>query len=178
MHNSMTTATRVPGPPPNSRSSLHEPRTPGGHGTRSARHADGGRARSDSPPRVYETNPPRTPASRLQMLSEHDDSREPEFRSDHMFLRPEWTCRACSNPWPCATVRLHLLAFFTDEDNRIRYDRVFRYLAPRLVDAIPDLPNGSSHDLHYRFLGWIRSERARRERDVGQPPDRPPEAAP
>lgn len=73
----------------------------------------------------------------------------------HVPMRPLWLCRACAQPWPCATAHLALRREYAD-------DRVALcvYLGGMLHVAADDLYRLNPHDapdpraLFLRFLAW------------------------
>ncbi len=73
----------------------------------------------------------------------------------HTPLRPIWCCRACGQPWPCATARLLLRAEY--ESNPIGLSI---YLAGLMYEAMRDLYHLNPHDgpepaaLFDRFVAW------------------------
>jgi hypothetical protein len=73
---------------------------------------------------------------------------------EHLHKRPEWDCRSCGRPWPCAAARAALSAEF-----RV-YPSVLRiYMSAQMYDALRDMTtNGqlAPPDLYDRFLSWIR----------------------
>ncbi|WP_412745631.1 hypothetical protein [Krasilnikovia sp. MM14-A1004] len=75
----------------------------------------------------------------------------------HIPNRPTWSCRACGEPWPCATARTELLAEFQAAPSALTV-----YLAAQMYDALTDL---YGHDQrrppgwHDRFLAWARRRR-------------------
>jgi hypothetical protein len=73
---------------------------------------------------------------------------------EHTAERPDWTCRACGDPWPCAPAKVELT-----EDYRRFPSSLVVYLAAHLTDAIDDLAAGRGGippDLYDRFVGWAR----------------------
>ena len=85
----------------------------------------------------------------------------PDRVRPHQALRPLWICRACGEPWPCATARLDL-------NREYAQDRIGLcvYLAAVLSSAMDDLYRLNPHDapeppaLFQRFLGWARIRRS------------------
>jgi hypothetical protein len=72
----------------------------------------------------------------------------------HLTDRPSWTCRTCSQPWPCPDARSDLLAEFKAFPSVLTI-----YLAAQMHDALADLTSRGQPtpaDLHQRFLGWAR----------------------
>ncbi|RZU49259.1 hypothetical protein EV385_1001 [Krasilnikovia cinnamomea] len=71
--------------------------------------------------------------------------------------RPAWSCRACTEPWPCATAKADLLAEFQAAPSALTV-----YLAAQMYDALADLHGPDQPrppDWHDRFLAWARSRR-------------------
>lgn len=73
-------------------------------------------------------------------------------RTEHVGERPYWDCRACGEPWPCATAKAEL----TDQYRNFPHGLAV-YLGSCLLEAIDDWAAGSGGpppDLYERFLGW------------------------
>lgn len=68
----------------------------------------------------------------------------------HQPRRPEWTCLACDQPWPCEPRR--------DSMRDDSWDPVTRALAMglRYAEALGDLPPADASELWARFFAWIR----------------------
>ncbi|MEU6021248.1 hypothetical protein [Micromonospora sp. NPDC047134] len=73
----------------------------------------------------------------------------------HTPMRPMWCCRACGQPWPCATARLLLHTEYAHNRTGLSI-----YLAGLMYEAMRDLYHLNPHDgpdptsLFNRFLGW------------------------
>ena len=73
----------------------------------------------------------------------------------HTPLRPMWCCRACGQPWPCASARLLLRAEYARNRTGLSI-----YLAGLMYEAMRDLYHLNPHDgpdpktLFDRFLAW------------------------
>lgn len=166
------------GPPhPGPGVGLETPRNPGGHGAAAAGHAVGHRALSPAKPQGGAREPRRDrmvqnsatrssrygPKTRTRMVNDLERGRT-GFQTDHQPDRPAWNCLECTHLWPCSSVRDQLLAYFADPHGDIQYSKVGAYLALHMSEAMPELPNQPSHKIHDRFVGWIRHERAARDR--------------
>ncbi|WDZ87236.1 hypothetical protein [Micromonospora cathayae] len=91
---------------------------------------------------------------------------------EHLPARPQWLCRNCGHPWPCAQARRRLLVEY--EGSRVGLSL---YLAACLHTAIDDLRHLSAPQmcgyagLFDRFLGWTRHRAgARRQAATRFPP--------
>ncbi|GIF18552.1 hypothetical protein BJ973_008487 [Actinoplanes tereljensis] len=73
---------------------------------------------------------------------------------EHLHGRPDWDCRSCRQPWPCASAKANLLVEFR------RYPSVLTiYLAGQMYEALGDmLARGETAppDIYERFLSWAR----------------------
>jgi hypothetical protein len=65
----------------------------------------------------------------------------------HVELRPGWTCRACSRPWPCQTARRDLKQELTPT-----YLKLNMWMA--MQDAIHDMPDVPTSVQQRRFMHW------------------------
>jgi hypothetical protein len=70
--------------------------------------------------------------------------------SAHTPIRPNWTCVACGDDWPCEVRRRQLTA---------EYDRapvsLSLLMSGYFVEAADDLRNVPAGDLYLRFFGWL-----------------------
>ncbi len=70
----------------------------------------------------------------------------------HTARRPGWSCRGCSQPWPCAPARRRLAAEYADAPVSFAL-----YMSGNYVEASRDL-HGSGllvDDLYDRFIAWL-----------------------
>ncbi|MEV4626101.1 hypothetical protein AB0J90_07410 [Micromonospora sp. NPDC049523] len=89
--------------------------------------------------------------------------------AEHTPLRPLWICRVDAHPWPCADVRLNLLAGYYPA----RRIELYLYLGAQFVTALAELDTivvdaGERPDpqtLHSRILGWVAVQDAKRRRN-------------
>lgn len=72
-----------------------------------------------------------------------------EYPAIHAPTRPDWTCTACGDEWPCRTRKRQLTELF--QDNTVG---LINYLTPYLADANMDLRELTTVKLAKRFLGW------------------------
>jgi hypothetical protein len=85
----------------------------------------------------------------------HDVPVDPQRAVAHVALRPLWICRACADPWPCATARLLLKGQY--DQNPIGLSVHLRGV---LHEAIRDLYRLNACDapapqaMFERFVGW------------------------
>jgi hypothetical protein len=73
-------------------------------------------------------------------------------RTDHQGKRPDWDCRVCGEPWPCAVAKVELA-----EQYRRFPHGLSIVVESFLIEAIDDWAAGSGGtppDLYERFLGW------------------------
>jgi hypothetical protein len=73
---------------------------------------------------------------------------------EHLHARPDWDCRACKQPWPCANAKTKLLTEFREFPSVLTV-----YLYGQMYDAVVDLTaHGETvpADLYERFLSWAR----------------------
>ncbi len=70
--------------------------------------------------------------------------------TEHVPLRPSWTCGGCGAPWPCPTRRRQLLAEYDETPVSLSL-----LMAGYRSAAAPDLPETPTEALHERFIGWI-----------------------
>lgn len=78
----------------------------------------------------------------------------PTRLGEHIVERPDWDCRTCAQPWPCAHARDDLLAEFHEFPSVLNI-----YMSGQMVDAARDLAargGGPPTDLYDRFLSWVR----------------------
>jgi hypothetical protein len=71
----------------------------------------------------------------------------------HVGERPTWTCRVCSDPWPCVNARRELRVEFRWFPSAFKI-----YMTAQMFDAAADLEpdgGGPSADLYERFLAWF-----------------------
>src|SRR5690348_13919931 len=76
---------------------------------------------------------------------------------DHVNERPDWDCRVCQQPWPCARPRNELLTEFRGFPSVLRI-----YLSTQMYDALGDLPTHHSDtptEFYERFLSWANIDR-------------------
>ncbi|WP_422734978.1 flavin reductase [Micromonospora sp. WMMD558] len=67
----------------------------------------------------------------------------------HLPIRPDWTCAACGDLWPCPTRRRQLTAHYHQTPVSLMV-----YLIGFFVEACQDLPGVPAGMLHQRFLAW------------------------
>ena len=75
-------------------------------------------------------------------------------RIEHLHSRPTWDCRACGQPWPCASAKAGLAAEFVGFPSVLAV-----YMNAQMHDAFRDLTahgEAAPPDLYDRFLSWIR----------------------
>ena len=73
---------------------------------------------------------------------------------EHLHDRPDWDCRICKQPWPCANAKIDLLTEFRGFPSVLAV-----YLFSQMYDALGDLTShGESPptDLYERFISWVR----------------------
>lgn len=68
--------------------------------------------------------------------------------AEHVPLRPQWSCRADGDPWPCEPAREQLRAEIAAAPVTLGY------LYAQFLQAVEDLPGVPVGDLIHRFLGW------------------------
>jgi hypothetical protein len=74
-------------------------------------------------------------------------------QTEHLSDRPNWDCRECGEPWPCANAKAGLAAEFAGFPSVLAI-----YMSGQMNDALQDLTaHGESapRDLYDRFLAWI-----------------------
>ncbi|GGQ94596.1 hypothetical protein GCM10010168_08110 [Actinoplanes ianthinogenes] len=74
---------------------------------------------------------------------------------EHLYRRPDWDCRVCGLPWPCATARAGLLHEYRAFPSLLRI-----YLSTQMYDALEDMAvtgEVTPLNLHERFLAWALS---------------------
>lgn len=67
----------------------------------------------------------------------------------HSADRPTWNCRACGEPWPCASAQVALRAQVGETQLRID-------LWTTLEEAVGDLTHATGPELFQRFFAWAR----------------------
>jgi hypothetical protein len=72
--------------------------------------------------------------------------------AEHLHERPDWNCRACGQPWPCATAQARLLHEYRAFPSLLRV-----YLSTQMYEALEDMAAGGGPSLHERFLAWAQS---------------------
>ena len=73
-------------------------------------------------------------------------------RTNHQAERPEWDCRTCGKPWPCATAKVELAQQYRRFPHGLAV-----LLGSYLVEAIDDWAAETGWpppNLYARFLGW------------------------
>jgi hypothetical protein len=72
-------------------------------------------------------------------------------RTEHQGNRPDWDCRVCGEPWPCAVAKVELA-----EQYRRFPHGLSVVVGSFLIEAIDDWAagTGTPPDLYERFLGW------------------------
>lgn len=68
---------------------------------------------------------------------------------EHDPNRPEWTCSACGEEWPCASQRARWLELY-----RGHYKQLGAHLGVRFVQMVNDLDVPTA-ELHRRLFGWV-----------------------
>jgi hypothetical protein len=74
--------------------------------------------------------------------------------AEHLYRRPEWDCRVCRQPWPCANAKATLLAEFRNFPTVLTI-----YLSAQMYDALGDIQSSGAPappDLYERFVSWAR----------------------
>ncbi len=72
--------------------------------------------------------------------------------TEHLHDRPNWDCRICKTPWPCATAKADLRDEFRTFPSVLTI-----YLSSQMYDALTDLTSDGEPtppDLYQRFLSW------------------------
>ncbi|MEV4760214.1 hypothetical protein AB0J86_34645 [Micromonospora sp. NPDC049559] len=72
-----------------------------------------------------------------------------EYPPIHAPSRPDWSCTACADAWPCNTRKLQLRDLFQDNTAGL-----VNYLAQYLTDANLELGHLSSVEVSERFVDW------------------------
>jgi hypothetical protein len=75
-------------------------------------------------------------------------------QTEHLSGRPDWDCRSCGRPWPCANAKADLLAEFRKFPSVLRI-----YMSAQMYEALNDLTSHGEPapaDLYERFLSWTR----------------------
>lgn len=80
----------------------------------------------------------------------------------HAPARPEWSCLACAEPWPCRTRRGQLRELFQDN-----LPALVSYLIKYLTEAVAELDHLGTAEIMERFVGWC-----------ARPPDTPETTCP
>jgi hypothetical protein len=78
--------------------------------------------------------------------------RMPAPRTEHLGERPEWDCRVCGQPWPCAAAKVELGEQYQRNPAALNV-----FLGSCMLAAIDDCAAGQGGppaDLFERFLGW------------------------
>jgi hypothetical protein len=76
-------------------------------------------------------------------------------RTEHQGSRPEWDCKVCDEPWPCAVAKVEL----AEQYQRFPHGLAV-FLGSCMLEAIDDWATGAGGppaDLYERFLGWTNS---------------------
>ncbi|HEY0000619.1 MAG TPA: hypothetical protein VGB74_09200 [Actinoplanes sp.] len=87
-------------------------------------------------------------------------------RSEHLQEQPDWDCRVCHQPWPCANAKSDLLAEFGLFPSVLTI-----YLSAKMYEAASDLTSHGQPvpmDLYERFLSWVRRTNARPRTNEGR----------
>jgi hypothetical protein len=74
---------------------------------------------------------------------------------EHVGQRPNWDCRVCAQPWPCAIAKVELRAEFRNFPSVLNI-----YMTAQMYDAASDFMAhgaGLPADLYERFLSWVRA---------------------
>lgn len=78
---------------------------------------------------------------------------ETQSGQGHSGERPTWDCDACTQPWPCANAKVHLLREFHGYPSVLAV-----YMSAQMCEAAIDLTAHGAEppaDLYERFLSWI-----------------------
>lgn len=67
----------------------------------------------------------------------------------HAPSRPDWSCTACGDEWPCPTRKRQLVELFPGNVRGL-----VGYMTPYLVDANVELSHLSTTQVTERFVGW------------------------
>ena len=73
---------------------------------------------------------------------------------EHLGQRPNWDCRVCAQPWPCAVAKAELRAEFRNLPSVLSI-----YMSAQMHAAAGDFMAygaGPPADLYERFLSWMR----------------------
>ncbi|GAA2844085.1 hypothetical protein Acy02nite_68850 [Actinoplanes cyaneus] len=76
-------------------------------------------------------------------------------RTEHQGERPDWDCRVCGEPWPCAVAKVEL----AEQYGRFPHG-LSVVVGSFLIEAIDDWAGragGRPPDLYERFLGWVEA---------------------
>ena len=74
---------------------------------------------------------------------------------EHLHARPDWECRICQQPWPCANAKTSLLSEFRGCPSVLTI-----YLFSQMYVALDDLTSHGEpapDDLYERFMSWSRA---------------------
>jgi len=71
--------------------------------------------------------------------------------TDHTAAQPTWECRACGDPWPCASARASLRAEYAEFPTSLSLFMTSSYVA-----ASSQLTGIPVEELFDRFFGWLR----------------------
>jgi hypothetical protein len=80
--------------------------------------------------------------------------REPFLMTDHRIRRPQWTCLADGEAWPCENARQHLRNSFQGIE-----DVLAAHLATLMSAAADDLKQSNPAKLYRRFVHWALEEK-------------------
>ncbi|GIM89520.1 hypothetical protein [Paractinoplanes toevensis] len=75
-------------------------------------------------------------------------------RGEHLRDRPDWDCRSCQQPWPCANAKANLLVEFRQFPSVLTI-----YLSAQMYEALGDMTSRGEPappNLYERFLSWAR----------------------
>jgi hypothetical protein len=76
--------------------------------------------------------------------------------AEHVGQRPNWDCRICAEPWPCAVAKGELVVEFRNFPSVLSI-----YMSAQMYDAANDFMAhgaGPPADLYERFLSWVRQQ--------------------
>jgi hypothetical protein len=77
-------------------------------------------------------------------------------QTEHLNERPDWDCRLCGRPWPCANAKTDLLTEFRAFPSVLRI-----YMSTQMYEALTDLTSHGEPapaDLYERFLSWANTQ--------------------
>jgi hypothetical protein len=96
------------------------------------------------------------PLHQMRVLAlDRNGPAHPQRAVEHIALRPLWLCRACADPWPCATARLLLKAQYDQDQVALSI-----HMCGVLHEAVRDLYRLNPHEapapraMFDRFVGW------------------------